>query len=276
MNSVAYNSDENYRFLKHLLLDEFGVVVDEGQEHQINDKLDSVLLENDLDSLMSLKQRLNSADASVLRTKILHAITERNVDWFNYSEINSVICDYVLPNISKNRIEPFRVWVIGCGRGQCAFSLAIDTDKFSKKNEQDLAIEIIATDSSKVTIDIAKKARFTSSLLSGLTEIDRDKYMTHENDEWLVNDSIKSMVLFSVANPLNFSEENLAKVDLIICPDVLAYYTVAVKTRVLESFAQHLNKAGMLITGAHEPILPFCKQFSMVEHDAGTFYRKLK
>lgn len=275
MNSVAYSSDDNYRFLKHLLQNEFGVVLGQDQEQQVTDRLDSVMSENNIDTFQSLTERLQNKDASDLRTQVLLAITEYSVDWFNYPEILSVFSDYVLPNIKKNGAEPYRVWVVGCGHGQTAFSLAIAADKYKRKEDQDLSIEFIATDSSETTITDAKKAKFKSSFLFGVSDADRSKYMTQENDEWAVNDSIKSMVSFSAVNPINFSEEELNKVDLIICPDILVYYTVNVKTRVLEFFAEHLNDTGILLAGVNEPIQPFCKQFSMVEHDSGTFYRKL-
>lgn len=276
MNSVAYDSDDNYRNLKLLLQDEFGVVVGEDQEQQVTDKLDTVMAENDIDSLQSLTERLHGNNSSNLRTEVLHAITERNINWFGYPEIMAVFSDYILPNIKKDAAEPYRVWVVGCGNGQTAFSLAIAADKYRKKEEQDLAIEIIATDSADETVRDAAKAKFKASFLFGLSDADKSKYMTLEADEWVVNDSIKSMVSFSTANPLYIDENDLDKVDLIICPDILVYYTVLAKTQVLEFFATLLNGSGMLMTGIYEPIIPFCKQFAMVEHDAGIFYRKQK
>lgn len=276
MNSVPCDSDDNYRYLKLLLQDEFGVVLGEDQEQQVTDKLDTVLAENNIDSLQSLTEHLHGNNSPDLRTEVLHAITERNISWFNYPEIMAVFSDYVLPNINKGSAEPYRVWVVGCGNGQTAFSLAIAVDKYKKKEEQELAIEIIATDSSDETVRDAAEAKFKASFLSGLSDVDKGKYMTVEADEWVVNDSIKSMVSFSKANPLYIDENDLDNVDLIICPDILVYYTVLAKTQVLEFFATLLNGSGMLMTGVYEPIIPFCKQFTMVEHDSGIFYRKQK
>ena len=276
MSSVAYNGDDNYRIFKRLLQEVFGVIVGDDQVSYITEKLNSVMSDNNIGSMESLNAQLHSADADGLRIEVLHAITEHNANWFNYPEINTVFCDYVLPNINKNRTEPYRVWLVGCGNGQTAFSLAIAANKYMKKEERDFPIEIIATDSAESVIKAAKKARFKSSLLLGLNDADRNKYMTHKADEWIVNDVIRSMVTFSSANPLYMSEEDMSEVDLIICPDILMYYAVLVKTRVLDFFANRLRDSGMFIAGADEPVQPFCKQFTAVEHDAGVFYRKLK
>jgi len=274
MNSVAYDSNENYRFLKRLLRDEFGAAMSEDQEQKVTDKLDAVMTEHNIGSLQSLYEQLRKTDTSALRTDVLHAITEYNINWFSYPEITSVFVNYVLPNLAQNSDKPYRVWVVGCGRGQAAYSLAIAADRYKKKEERDLPIEIIATDTSKKAVVDAKKATFRASFLYGLDEADRSQYMTFENEEWVVNDSIKSMVSFSVANPFYLDDENPGEIDLIIAPDILAYYTVLAKSQVLELFANCLVDAGMLIVGNHEPVQPFCEQFSLVDHSSGVFYRK--
>ena len=276
MNSVAYDSNENYRFLKRLLRDEFGAAMSEDQEQKVTDKLDAVMTEHNIGSLQSLYEQLRKTDTSALRTEVLHAITEYNINWFSYPEITSVFVNYVLPNLAQNSDKPYRVWVVGCGRGQAAYSLAIAADRYKKKEERDLPIEIIATDTSKKAVVDAKKATFRASFLYGLDEADRSQYMTFENEEWVVNDSIKSMVSFSVANPFYLDDENPGEIDLIIAPDILAYYTVLAKSQVLELFANCLVDAGMLIVGNHEPVQPFCEQFSLVDHSSGVFYRKQK
>ena len=276
MNSVAYDSNENYRFLKRLLRDEFGAAMSEDQEQKVTDKLDAVMTEHNIGSLQSLYEQLRKTDTSALRTEVLHAITEYNINWFSYPEITSVFVNYVLPNLDQNSDKPYRVWVVGCGRGQAAYSLAIAADRYKKKEERDLPIEIIATDTSRKAVVDAKKATFRASFLYGLDEADRSQYMTFENEEWVVNDSIKSMVSFSVANPFYLDDENPGEIDLIIAPDILAYYTVLAKSQVLELFANCLVDAGMLIVGNHEPVQPFCEQFSLVDHSSGVFYRKQK
>jgi len=276
MNSVAYDSNENYRFLKRLLRDEFGAAMSEDQEQKVTDKLDAVMTEHNIGSLQSLYEQLRKTDTSALRTEVLHAITEYNINWFSYPEITSVFVNYVLPILDQNSDKPYRVWVVGCGRGQAAYSLAIAADRYKKKEERDLPIEIIATDTSKKAVVDAKKATFRASFLYGLDEADRSQYMTFENEEWVVNDSIKSMVSFSVANPFYLDDENPGEIDLIIAPDILAYYTVLAKSQVLELFANCLVDAGMLIVGNHEPVQPFCEQFSLVDHSSGVFYRKQK
>lgn len=275
MNSVAYDSSEDFRYLRHLLQDEFGVVLVEDQEQQVTDRLDALMEENDIDSLQSLTEKLHGPEASGLRTAVLHAITEHNVDWFAYPEIMSVFREYVLPNIAKDRTEPYRIWVVGCGYGQTAFSMAMAADRYMKTDNLTLPIEIIATDSSKVTVDEASKATFKSSFMYGLDDVERNRYMQQDDGgNWAVSENIRSMVSFSTANPLYLESGDIGPFDLIICPDILVYYTVSSKKQVLDSFADSLNRSGMLIAGPHEPVVPFCKRFTMVEHDSGTFYRK--
>jgi chemotaxis methyl-accepting protein methylase len=55
---------------------------------------------------------------------------------------------------------------------------------------------------------------------------------------------------------------------------VLVYFSVPVKTRLLNAFAHLLDPSGILIAGMNEPVLPFNDNFDMVRHDAGIFYRQ--
>lgn len=274
MSSVAYNNMDTYLFLRSLLQDEFGVVLDGDKEQQITDKLHAVVMDEGGGSLDVLTERMYGEGAAELRSQVLNAITEYHVDWFSHPGIMSVFSQYVLPNIDPARSEPFRVWLVGCGRGQMAFSLAIAADQYRKANGLDIDIEILATDGSEQTISNAAQASFYESFLAGLKEEDINRYLSREGDQWVVNDDIRSMVKFSVQNISEFSVGQMPEIDLVVCPDVLTYFTVPMKAHVLEAFAETLKPAGILLAGESEPILPFSKQYSLVEHSSGVFYRK--
>ena len=81
------------------------------------------------------------------------------------------------------------------------------------------------------------------------------------------------MTAFSTCNLLE-DFEGKGHFDLIICLDVLVYFSVPVKAQLLESFANLLDPSGILIAGINEPVLPFNSNFDMVRHDAGIFYRQ--
>jgi chemotaxis protein methyltransferase CheR len=63
--------------------------------------------------------------------------------------------------------------------------------------------------------------------------------------------------------------------DLIICPDELIYFSSAIKSEILNGFAELLDSSGMLIVGMNEPVIPFCDKFEPVNHESGIFYRQL-
>ena len=237
MISAASSVDDSYLYLKRLLQEEFGVILIEAKQRQIADKLFSIMLENDIDSLESLTELLKDENHHEIRANVLQAITGHSINWFHYPQIMSVFNGYIMPNFSKDKVEPYRIWVVGCGTGQMAFSLSMAADRYMKKVDHELPIDIIATDSAESTVIDAAKASYTEPMLMGLNEKDKNKYLTRSDNLWLVNDVIKSKVKFSTANLLNLDAEGMGKVDLIICPDVLAYYTFPVKANVLEKFA---------------------------------------
>jgi chemotaxis methyl-accepting protein methylase len=62
--------------------------------------------------------------------------------------------------------------------------------------------------------------------------------------------------------------------DLIICPDVLVYYSNGVKASILSQFAEQLKPGGIFLAGNNQAVVPFSQDFERVDHPAGIFYRK--
>jgi chemotaxis methyl-accepting protein methylase len=62
--------------------------------------------------------------------------------------------------------------------------------------------------------------------------------------------------------------------DLIICPEVLVYFSSSVKAGIIQQFVGLLNSGGTFLTGSNQAVIPFSESFERVEHPAGAFYRK--
>jgi chemotaxis protein methyltransferase CheR len=75
------------------------------------------------------------------------------------------------------------------------------------------------------------------------------------------------------------SFQSIGKMDLIICPEVLVYFSNGVKARILHQFLELLNPGGIFLTGNNQAIITHAmvsgtNELERVEHPAGVFYRK--
>jgi len=265
---------EEYESMMMALRDTLGVVVVDDNHHLVTDKLKPVMAEFDIDSLHVLADRLHDKQSSHLRTGVLQAITSHDAAWSGHPGMSSLVNEYVLPAVVNQSRMDYRIWTVGCGHGQLAYSLAMMIEEFKQSNGLECNIEIVATDMSDAVVQQAAKGLYGEDMLAGIQPSYQKKYMSADNGLWKINQSVRSRLYFSACDLLE-PFDAMGQFDLIVCPDVLIYFSSDVKRNILDGFAGLLESSGILIVGATEPVLPFCNRFEMVNHEAGTFYRQI-
>ena len=274
MSPSAQKKADEFQIFLQAMRDVLGVVVDEEKRKSVNEKLAPVMESYGYESLGTLAQGMREESANNLCLSVLQAITEHDSVWFGYPEIASLLNEYVLPGVVNQNAADFRIWLVGCGHGQIAYSLAITIDAFKQQYGMACNVEVVATDLSEEAVKRASEGRFTSSMLTGLSESLKQQYMSENNGSWDIDASLRSMIHFTTCD-LPGGVGGMGHCDLIICSDQLVYFSNAVKSEILGGFAELLDPSGMLIVGANEPVVPFCEQFEIVNHESGIFYRQL-
>jgi chemotaxis protein methyltransferase CheR len=273
MSSISLEQGGASQSLQMVLQDEFGIVIGEERKNAISAKLIPVISEFSLGSLDALVDEMKNKDAVDLRNSILYAITAHEDAWFEPKELFSLLDDYLLAEMLNSGRKNYRIWVVGSNAGQLPYSLAMKIHLAAKEANSATAISIESTDISDAIVRNAARGVYEEASMKGMVDPYRKRYLDERSGQWLVNDDIKSMVAFSNCNLLE-DFEGKGHFDLIICLDVLVYFSVSVKTELLESFSTLLDPSGILIAGMSEPVLPLNSNFEMVRHDAGIFYRQ--
>jgi chemotaxis protein methyltransferase CheR len=85
--------------------------------------------------------------------------------------------------------------------------------------------------------------------------------------------AVRSMVSFKPINLLE-SYTGLGSFDIVFCRNVLIYFSVAVKAKILQQIAAGLQKDGILFLGASESMSGLSTDFTMVRRPSGFFYGK--
>ncbi len=273
MSSIPLEERGAYQSLQMVLQNEFGIVIGEERENTITAKLKPVISEFNLDSLQDLVSEIQNKGSSEIKNGVLQAITSHEDAWFEPKELFNLLDDYLLPDILSPGRNSYRIWVIGCNTGQLPYSLAMKINEAGKLANAATSVTIEATDISEVAVNRAANGIFEEASMEGMVDPFKKKYMDQQSGQWHVIDDIKSMINFSTCNLLQDFEDK-GHFDLIICQDVMVYFSVPVKAQLLESFSTLLDPSGILIAGMTEPVIPLNNNFDMVRHDAGIFYRQ--
>ncbi len=173
----------------------------------------------------------------------------------------------VLPYLTETFGKHLKVWSAACSTGDEPYSLAMVMKEllpFSK-------IDIIATDLDKEVLSIAQKGYYNEKSIKDLPDRYKKKYLTNDGKGIIrVNDDVRKSI--------RFQEQNLLKdayptgLDMIVCRNVLIYFTEEAKSQVYHEFSRSLKKGGILFVGSTEQIIS-CDQYGY-ESFRSFFYRK--
>ncbi|API90407.1 MULTISPECIES: CheR family methyltransferase [Virgibacillus] len=182
--------------------------------------------------------------------RLLNEFVDRltiNVSEFYRNPIRwEVLQTSVLPKLVEQ--SPFTIWSAACSTGEEPYSVAM----MLAEHFPNASYRIIATDIDEAALDKAKQGIYQKQALKDLPEKFITKYFTDQQGLYYLSPSIKQRVTFRKHNLLADTYPN--NIDLIICRNVLIYFTDEAKEEIYQRFSQALNKNGVLFVGSTEQI----------------------
>ncbi|MCT8138893.1 protein-glutamate O-methyltransferase CheR [Anaerobacillus sp. CMMVII] len=171
----------------------------------------------------------------------------------------------VLPRLLQSN-RRLRVWSAACSTGEEPYTLAMILNKQGVADNT----TIIATDIDRSILDRARAGIYTDRSMKDVPKEMLAKYFLNDGMGFRVKDEIKNMITFKQGNLLaDKFEQNF---DLIICRNVMIYFTEEAKDELYHKFSRALRPGGTLFVGSTEQI--FNPGEYGFENEDTFFYRK--
>ncbi|WP_019962282.1 CheR family methyltransferase [Woodsholea maritima] len=172
----------------------------------------------------------------------------------------------IIPAMGPARTSNLRIWSAACSSGQEPYSLAILANEMGRVRP-----DILATDISPNVLEKAKAGLYSQFEVQRGMAIQRlVKHFDQMGDSWKIKPMLRQMVRFEVLNLLD-DFRHLGKFDVVFCRNVLIYFDVEDKRRVLERIANQLQPDGFLILGAAETVVGLTNAFRPVPGQRGLY-----
>jgi len=188
--------------------------------------------------------------------RLLSTLTIKVTGFFRELDAFSFIEKDVLPEVlslaERSGRRVIRIWSAGCASGEEPYSLAILVCEILGEKVGDFDIAIYGTDIDRQCLLTAERGRYGVEAVSGLTEVLMDKYFS-ENGEYSVRPELSRLVRFYQHNLA--SDPPLLDLDLIVCRNVLIYFTRDLQERVFMNFHRGLRSDGFLFLGKAETLV---------------------
>lgn len=157
----------------------------------------------------------------------------------------------VFPELIKRFGNNLKIWSAACSTGDEPYSLVMALSKFLPLNQ----IKVIATDIDKQILDKARMGLYNEKSLAGVPDEMKKKYFTQVGTSYKISDEIKARVEFKQHDLLK--DPYPSGCHLIVCRNVLIYFTEEAKEEIYKKFNQALVKDGILFIGSTEQIMNY-------------------
>jgi len=171
----------------------------------------------------------------------------------------------ILPPILDNNTK-VKIWSAACSTGEEPYTLAMILLKYLKPHQ----FQIIASDLDENVLSKAKIGVYNEKAIKDVPKELLAKYFKQEGSIYKVSDELKKQIQFKKHNLLLDTYEK--NVDVIVCRNVLIYFTEEAKIDIYTNFSKALNQNGILFVGSTEQIF-HAEKYSFTS-DQTFFYKK--
>ncbi|MCC5980102.1 MAG: protein-glutamate O-methyltransferase CheR [Oceanicaulis sp.] len=214
-----------------------------------------------VDAMMRGDQRLCAAASEALAT--------HETFFFRDKTPFDLFTEIMMPALRTARsTRPLKIWCAAASTGQEPYSLAMLI-----RETGGLSASILATDMCAHVLEKAKTGLYSQfEVQRGLAIQRLVKHFEQSGDSWRVKPELREMIRFEPGNLLDdFSR--YGQQDIIFCRNVLIYFDVDAKAKILDRLAALLAPDGYLVLGAAETVVGLTDTLKPVAGQRGLYVR---
>lgn len=271
-------TDEEFPLLRDLIYNYSGLFFSDDNRYLLERRLSPRLAHRQLSTFHEYYYYLKydvSRDQEL--SDIMDILTTNETYFFRESFQLKAFTDEIIPVLIKEKAihsdKTIRIWSAGCSTGEEPYTIAMLL--LEKPELAGWKIEIIGTDISQRVLHHARKGVYGNSSFRVTEPNYKSRYFIDQDGGYRVGDRIREFVTFSRLNLYDSSRYLfLGKMDIIFCRNVIIYFDLLAKKRVIENFYNTLNPGGFLLLGHSESLMNITTAFRLRHFKNDMVYEK--
>lgn len=257
--------DSEYTFIKQRVFDLIDIDLDNYKEKQMRRRLSAFIERSKAPDVASYFEAVGE-DGRMLQ-ELKDFLTINVSEFFRDQHHFETLRRDILPELLQQRRQ-LKVWSAGCSNGAEPYTLAIMLEELTPGRRH----HIVATDLDETILAQARKGGpYMPQDIRNVKPRQLTRFFRIEGEKHWVTDWIRDRVQFTRHNLLN--DPYGTDYDLILCRNVVIYFTDFAKKQINRAFHNALREGGVLFIGGSEIIFD-CAQIGF-EIICPSFYRKL-
>jgi len=258
-NSDRTMSDEEFRLFRDSVNDYCGIHFDSDSKYLLEKRLARRMAELGIQTFREYHRYLADIlhrDQELL--DIMDVLTVNETYFFREAHQLATLTEEILPELIRSRPETgrhsLRIWSAGCATGEEAYTIAMLLREIPELRGWNL--EVIGTDISPRVLRIARQGLYGLSSFRETDERYRERFFEKQDNVYRVNDDLRRCVMFSQLNLYDPKRiALLGRMDLIFCRNVIIYFSLEARKRVVTSLHRTLVEGGFLFLGHSESLM---------------------
>ncbi len=216
------------------------------KEAQMKRRIDTLIMRNQCKSYSEFVNLIKTSKDKF--DEFVAYLTINVSEFWRNPEQWKILEEKVIPDLCK--LPAIRIWSAACSTGDEPYSLAMLLLKHVPINK----IKIIATDIDRQVLEKAKSGMYNDKSIKGLPDDLKKKYFEKISDTaFQIDPELKKCIEFKEHNLLR--DPYPTDLDLIVCRNVLIYFTEEAKDEVYKKFCASLKPNAILFLGSTEQII---------------------
>lgn len=236
-----------YESFKEKILKKTGINLSLYKEKQMKRRIESLATKNGYSDLNVYFGAIDK-DAELFK-EFINYMTINVSEFYRNPEQWKIVQNEIFPALIKKK-GTIKIWSAACSTGEEPYTITMILSQLLPLNK----ISIIATDIDKEAMAKAQTGIYSENSLKNVPSNIASKYFTKITDKtFSISDEIKKCVTFKQHNLLK--DKFIDNCDLIVCRNVLIYFTEEAKAEIYSNFSKSLVSEGILFVGSTEQII---------------------
>lgn len=269
-------SDEIFRLLRDMIYEMSGVSFTDDSKYIMESRLQLSVKRKQFDNFRDYYYFLKydrKKDEEL--ASMIDIITVHETYFFRERQQLDTFNEEALPELARReaKSKKLRIWSAGCSTGEEPYTLSMMI--LENPFFRDWTVEIYASDISQNVLQCARKGVYHDNSFRVIDPYYQKKYFTKEPSGYKIIDAVKKNVTFLHLNL--YDREKwifMFGMDAIFCRNVIIYFDIPAKKKVIEGFYTKLNEGGFLLLGHSESLMSLSTFYALRHFKHDIIYQK--
>ncbi len=272
--SPGVYSDADFQAISRLLHEQAGIVLPKGKAMLVYSRIAPLVRQSNCGTFADYLRLIGSNPVETKR--VIDALTTNHTFFYreahHFEHFAAQVRADLLARLESN--DPVRIWSAGCSSGEETWSLIVTLlgeDQAEGKRMIRRNLRVLASDLAAHVLRRAEAGVYGAAEVRDVPRPLRQLWLSERNEEVSIGPEARAIVRFRELNLLG-DWPMRQQFDVIFCRNVMIYFDLPTKERLVLRFAEQLQPGGYLYIGHSERVTGAAA--ALLEPVGPTIYRK--